>query len=82
MHEPFFKVTRISDNYEYSNKMALEYHLCSYLCHFPSKIIFGYLFCKYVASEYICGYWFGKGNQATAELGANTDANHTCGNLF
>ena len=23
-----------------------------------------------------------KGKQATAELGANTDANHTCGNLF
>ena len=25
---------------------------------------------------------FCKGKQATAELGANTDAIHTCGNLF
>ena len=23
-----------------------------------------------------------KGKRSTAELGANTDANHTCGNLF
>ena len=38
--------------------MTPEYYL--YSCHFPSTKIFGCLFSKYVASEYIRIYSFGK----------------------
>ena len=39
MSEPFSKATTISDLYEYSNEIALEYYL--YLCswHYPSTNI-------------------------------------------
>ena len=51
--ESFYKIPSISDEYEYSNKMTLEYYLCSYLCYFQSTNIFRYLFGKYVSVEYI-----------------------------
>ena len=43
----------ISDEYKYLNKMTLKYYSYSYLCYFRNTNIFGYLFGKYVASEYI-----------------------------
>ena len=39
--------------FKYSNKMALEYNLYSYLCHFPSSDIFGYSFVDFWTTEYI-----------------------------
>ena len=39
--------------FEYSNKMTLKYYSYLYLCYFRNTNIFGYLFGKYVASEYI-----------------------------
>ena len=53
MSEPFSKVTIIRV-FKYLNKMVLKYYWYWYLRPFPSKNIFGYLFGKYVASEYIC----------------------------
>ena len=53
MSEPFGKVTTIRV-FKYWNKKALKYYLYLYLCRFPSKNIFDYLFGKYVASEYNC----------------------------
>ena len=50
--EPFKKVSLLSDEYEYLNKMTLEY-LYSYLCYFRSTNKFGYSFGKYVEFEYI-----------------------------
>ena len=52
MSEPF-KKNLISVEYEYLNKISLQYYLYSYMCYLQSTNIFGYSFSKYVASEYI-----------------------------
>ena len=39
--------------FEYSNKMALEYYLYLYSCHFPRTNIFGYSFVDFWTTEYI-----------------------------
>ena len=57
MSEPFSKTSKISDEFEYSNiwrkKTTLKSYLYLYLCYFQNMNIFGYLFGKYVTSEYI-----------------------------
>ena len=39
--------------FEYSKNITLEYYSYSYSCYFRKMNIFGYLFGKYIASEYI-----------------------------
>ena len=39
--------------FKYSNKIALEYYLYLYSCHFPSTNIFGYSFIDFWTTKYI-----------------------------
>ena len=39
--------------FKYLNKMALEYNLYSYSCHFPSTNIFGYSLVDFWTTDYL-----------------------------
>ena len=54
--EPFSRVFKINDDYDYSNirrKNGLKYYLYLYLSKFPIIDILRYLFGKFVASDNI-----------------------------